>query len=42
VLKTDPYESDRAKEFIFAEVYTTDLNGMTRMKFTESVDMARV
>lgn len=42
VLTSDTYMQQRAKERTFIEVYTTDLLGQTRLKFTEPVNMTVV
>ena len=42
IVLADSFESQRAKEFLFVEMYTTDMVGRTKIKFTQPVDMAIV
>ena len=39
VLASDSLDKQQAKEFLFVEMYTTDLVGRTKMKFTHKVNM---
>ena len=42
IVLADSFESQRAEEFLFVEMYTTDMVGRTKIKFTQPVDMAMV